>query len=258
MRSLALQLAAESAARTSGALLAHCAALDVDGKGVLIWGGPGSGRTGLLAAAMREEGVRAGRATTPCWCAWRASEPVADLVERKLYLKAKWVGKFPEIEKLLERSKLENMVVSPRRLHGGPPRTTSARSTAAPRCASRPPRTAASCSTPTGSAARRVTRAAPPRASCVLLAKDPVLPLVQEVPAARGRPHPRRGAAPRRGTGKTFAFLNPHLVGLDTLASPTCCAPSTSGSSAATKVVMLNMAIGSVDAAAKRLLELAR
>ena len=41
-----------------------------------------------------------------------ASEPVADLVERKLYLKAKWVGKFPEIEKLLERSKLENMVVS--------------------------------------------------------------------------------------------------------------------------------------------------
>jgi aspartate/methionine/tyrosine aminotransferase len=52
VRTLALQLAGEAAARSSGALLAHCAALDVGGAGVLVWGGPGSGRTSVLAAAL--------------------------------------------------------------------------------------------------------------------------------------------------------------------------------------------------------------
>ena len=49
VRSLALALAAEDASRASGALMVHAAALDRAGAGVLVWGGEGSGRTGVLA-----------------------------------------------------------------------------------------------------------------------------------------------------------------------------------------------------------------
>jgi aspartate/methionine/tyrosine aminotransferase len=254
VRSLALQLAAESAGRTSGALLAHCAVLDVDGKGVLIWGGPGSGRTGLLAAAMQENGVRL-VSNDSVLVRLAGSEPVADLVERKLYLKAKWVGKFREIEKLLERSKLENMVVSRDGCTVDHPNDECPLDRGAAVCleASKNGRVMLDPYW-LGGAARHARRTVPRLA--VLLAKDPVLPLLQEVPAREAARVLAGGQFPGL-TGKTFAFTNPHLVGLD-------------GSRAdllrsqherlfgATKVVMLNMAVGSVEAAAKRLLELVR
>jgi hypothetical protein len=255
VRSLTLQLAAESAARTSGALMTHCATLDVKGKGVLIWGGPGSGRTGLLAAAMREEGVRLVSNDTVL-VRLAATEPVADLVERKLYLKAKWVGKFPEIEKLLERSKLENMVVSRDGCTVDHPNDECPLDRGDAVCleASKNGRVMLDPYW-LGGASRHVRRTAP-RLCVLLLAKDPVLPLMQDLSARDAARTLASGQLPGL-TGKTFAFMNPHLAGLDSSRSDLLRAQH-ERLFGATKVVMLNMAIGSVDAAAKRLLELVR
>lgn len=253
VRSLALQLAAEAAARTSGALLAHCAVLDLNGKGVLIWGGPGSGRTGLLAAALREEGVRLVSNDTVL-VRLTASEPLADLIERKLYLKAKWVGKFPEIEKLLERSKLENMVVSRDACLEDHPNDECPLDRGAAACiqASKNGRIMLDPYW-LGGASHHIRRTAPRLA--VLLAKDPVLPLVQEMLPRDAARVLASGQLPG-ATGKAFAFMNPHLAGLDSSRSDLLRAQH-ERLFEATKVIMLNMAIGSVEAAAKRLVELA-
>ncbi len=254
VRTLALQLASEAAARTSGALLAHCAALDVGGHGALVWGGPGSGRTGLLAAALREDGVRL-VSSDAVLVRLGAAEPVADLVERKLYLKAKWVGKLPELGKLLERSKLENMVVSRDGCTVDHPGDECPLDRGAAVCveASRNGRVMLDPYW-LGGAARHARRTAPGLA--VLLVRDPVLPMVQPIDAREAARILASGQLPG-AAGKAVPFANPHLVGLDAVRSDLLRAQH-ERLFAATKVVMLNTAIGSADGAAKRLLELCR
>jgi len=105
-----------------------------------------------------------------------------------------------------------------------------------------------------GGASRHARRTAPRLA--VLLAKDPVLPLVQEMQPREAARILAAGQLPG-ATGKAFAFANPHLVGLDSSRSDLLRAQH-ERLFGATKVVMLNMAIGSVEAAARRLVELCR
>ncbi|HQU32851.1 MAG TPA: aminotransferase class I/II-fold pyridoxal phosphate-dependent enzyme [Thermoanaerobaculaceae bacterium] len=254
VRTLALQLASEAAARTSGALLAHCAALDVGGHGALVWGGPGSGRTGLLAAALREDGVRL-VSSDAVLVRLGASEPVADLIERKLYLKAKWVGKLPEIGKLLERSKLENMVVSRDGCTVDHPGDECPLDRGAAVCveASRNGRVMLDPYW-LGGAARHARRTVPHLA--VLLARDPVLPMVQQLDAREAARILASGQLPG-AAGKAVPFANPHLAGLDATRSDLLRAQH-ERLFAQTKVVLFNTAIGSADAAAKRVLELCR
>ncbi|MFI5166790.1 MAG: aminotransferase class I/II-fold pyridoxal phosphate-dependent enzyme [Thermoanaerobaculales bacterium] len=252
VRSLALQLAAEAASRSSGALLAHCAALDVNGAGVLVWGGPGSGRTGLLAAAMKQDGVRL-VSNDAVLVRLGGAAPVADLIERKLYLKAKWVGKFPEIEKLLERSKLENMVVSRDGCTIDHPHDECPLDRGAAACieASKAGRVMLDPYW-LGGANRHVRRTAP--AVAVLLAKDPVLPATKVLDAREAARLLASGQLPG-GTAKAFPFMNPHLAALDSSRSDLMRAQH-ERLFASAKVVMLNTAIGSTEAVAKRLLEL--
>jgi aspartate/methionine/tyrosine aminotransferase len=109
IRELALSLAAEAAFRTTGSILANCAAIDIDGKGALIWGGVGSGRTSLLASGFKEEGTRF---VSSDFVQIRPTNqnPLADLPERKFYLKAKWIKEMPVLEKFYDKTKLENFV----------------------------------------------------------------------------------------------------------------------------------------------------
>ena len=111
LRGAALALAGQAAERSDGALLAACAALDRGGAGALVWAAPGSGRAGILAAALREEGVRL-VAVDAVLVHGSDGVAEAELPERKLYLPATWLSAHPETERFLERSKLENMVVS--------------------------------------------------------------------------------------------------------------------------------------------------
>jgi aspartate/methionine/tyrosine aminotransferase len=254
VRSLALQLAGEAAARSSGALLAHCAALDVGGAGVLVWGGPGSGRTSVLAAALGLDGTKL-VSSDVLLVRLGAAEPIADLVERKLYLKAKWALKLREIGKLLERSKLENVVASRDACHVDHPDDTCPLDKGAAACleASKAGRIMLDPYW-LGGATRHVRRTAPKL--CVLLASDPVMPLARDLEPAEAVRLLASGQLPG-GTGKTFPFLNPHLAALDGARADLLRAQH-ERLLAATRVVMLNGAIGSAETLAKRLVELVR
>jgi aspartate/methionine/tyrosine aminotransferase len=253
VRSLALQLAAEAAARSSGALLAHCAALDVAGAGALVWGGPGSGRTGLIAALLADERVRL--VSSDAVLVRLAAEPVADLVERKLYLKAKWARKLPEIEKLLDRAKLENIVTDRAACHVDHPDDTCPLDRGASACleASRDGRIMLDPYWLGGG--RKHARRTSPRIA-VLLASDPVRPLVQELDAREAARLVASGQLPG-AAGKAFPFLNPHLAGLDGARSDAM-RDQHERLFGAARAVVLNTAIGSTEAAARRLLELLR
>ncbi len=254
VRSVALQLAAEAVARSSGALFAHCAALDVEGAGVLVWGGPGTGRTGILARALQHDGVRL-VASDAVFVRLAAAEPVADLPERKLYLKAKWTRALPEIEKALERAKLENVVTDRAACHVDHPAETCPLDRGAAACLEASTAGRIVFDPYWLGGGRRHVRRTVPRA-CVLLAADAVLPMVQELEPREAARVLASGSLPGSG-GKSLPFANPHLVGLDAAREDMVRAQH-ERLFAATRVVLLNTAIGSKDALAARLLELLR
>ncbi len=255
VRSLALIIAAAQASRASGALMAHCAALDVNGKGVLVWGQPGAGRTPVLGAALSREGVRLVASDTVL-LRLGSAQPVADLPERKLYLKAKWGKHFPEVEKLLDRCKLENIVTSRDQCHleWCPQGDHCPLDTGAPACllASDHGRVMLDPYW-LGGAKRHVRRTAP--RLCVLLAKDPVLPSVQELSAGDAARQLAVGHMPGLSGTRPVPFLDPHR---GFFAGPAADAVRTQYERlfSGTRCVLLNTAVGSPEAQAKRLLEL--
>ncbi|MCI4398614.1 MAG: pyridoxal phosphate-dependent aminotransferase [Acidobacteria bacterium] len=255
-RSLALVLAGESAARTGGALMAHCATLDLDGSGALVWGLPGSGRTAVLAAALEQEGVKL-CASDMTLVRMGASGVVADFPERKLYLKAKWAKYLPEIEKLLERCKLENIV-------------TRRDECAVEYCKSSDScpldRGAAACAMAStngrmmldpywlGAAKRHVRRTRPSVA--LFLVKDPVAPAAKELPAREAARWFAEGTLPGAGGG-AVPFLNPHLPFLDT-ARQELLRSQYERLFGSVRAVVLNTALGTPEAIAKRMFELVK
>ena len=252
VRSLALQLAAEAAQRSSGALLAHCAAVDVDGAGALVWGGPGSGRTGVLAALLRGDGVKL-VSSDAVLVRFSGGSTVADLVERKLYLKSKWAGKLPEIEKFLDRSKLENFVTARDGCHVDHPDDTCPLDRGASVCLDASKRGRIVLDPYWLGASRRHARRTAPRLA-VLLAKDPVLPLVSELQPRDAARQLASGQLPG-SSGKSVPFLNPHLAGLDAARSDLLRSLH-ERLFTGMRVVMLNTAVGGAEGMAKRLREL--
>ena len=251
VRSLALHLAGDGAARSSGSLLAHCAAVDRDGRGVLLWGGPGSGRTGVLAAALHQDGVRL--VSTDAVLIRPTGSPVADLMERKLYLKAKWLKKMPELVKLVERSKLENMVTGRDGCSVAHPNDDCPLDRGLPICVEASGNGRMMLDPYwLGGGARHVRRTVP--AVCVLLAKDPVLPAVQEVDAREAVRVLAAGQLPG-GTGKTCPFLNPHASGQDS-ARLEATRERSERLLNSVRCVVVNSAVASPESVARRLLEL--
>jgi aspartate/methionine/tyrosine aminotransferase len=254
VRSLALALAGEAASRASGALLAHAAALDRSGSGLLIWGGEGSGRTGVLARALREEGVRL-VASDSVLVRFAAAGPVADLPERKLYLKAKWAKHLPEIEKFYDRSKVENLVTSRDQCSVGYCKHADA-------CPLE--RGAAACSIASvhgrilldpywlGGADRHVRRTYPK--ACIFLVKDPVLPSRRDLDPSEAARILASGQLPG-ATSPSAPFLNPHVAASDAGRTDVLRAQYEK-LFRKTRPVLLNTAIGTPEALAKRVMEL--
>jgi hypothetical protein len=109
LRALALTTVTDVMERMSGVHAVKAAALDVGGRGLLLMGPPGSGVSTQLFALLRREGVRL-VSTDTVFVRYVGGEALADLVERKLYVKTKWVTKEPRLEGLFDRSPLENAV----------------------------------------------------------------------------------------------------------------------------------------------------
>ena len=255
VRSLALALAAQQASRASGALMAHCAALDLEGKGVLVWGSPGSGRTAVLGAALAQDGVRL-VASDAVLVRLGAASPVADLPERKLYLKAKWGKYLPEVGKLLDRCKLENLVTNRDQCHleWCPQGEHCPLDSGAPVCLLASERGRIMLDPYwLGGSSGHVRRTAPKL--CVLMAKDPVLPSLKEIPDIEAARYLASGHLPGLSGARPVPFLDPHRHGLS---GPAADAVRSQYEHlfAHTRCVLLNAAIASPQAQAKHLLDL--
>ncbi|MEW6368229.1 MAG: pyridoxal phosphate-dependent aminotransferase [Acidobacteriota bacterium] len=253
VRSLALCLAAEASLRTSGAFLAHCAALDKDARGVLVWGGPGSGRTAVLAAALREPGVRL-VAGDSVLMRLSGGEPVADLVERKLYVKAKWAKHLPEIEKLVDRCKLENLVTSREQcaVEYCPEGDNCVLDRGAPACSIASTRGRIMLDPYWLGGAQRHARRTVARA-CVFVCKDPIQPPVKEIGANEASRWMVGGQLPG-STGRSVLFMNPHVEGMDS-ARNELLRQLHERLFSQTRCVLINTAMGTPESVARRLLE---
>jgi aspartate/methionine/tyrosine aminotransferase len=108
VRSLALGMAAHLAERTSGLHSVHAAALDFDGRGLLMLGAPGAGRTTHLAALLNQGDARL-VATDTVFVRYQGGEAVCDVPERKLYVPTDLVTHLPRLADLFENCKLENV-----------------------------------------------------------------------------------------------------------------------------------------------------
>lgn len=256
VRSLSLALAGEAASRASGALLVHAAALDREGSGLLVWGEKGTGRTGILAAALREEGVRL-VASEDLLVRFASAGPVADLPERKLYLKAKWAKHLPELEKFYDRSKLENLVTSRDQCSVGYCKHQDS-------CPLE--RGAGACSLAStqgrilldpywlGGADRHARRTYPK--ACIFLAKDPVLASARDLDPAEAARILASGQLPGAAS-RSAPFLNPHAASVDQGRTEAVQAQY-ERLFKRSRAILLNTALGTPEATAKRMLELTR
>ena len=109
LRNLALAMVTDAVEPMSGIHVVRAAALDVDGKGLLLMGAPGSGMSAQIWALARREGVRL-ISTDAVFIRYVGGEALADLPERKLYLKTKWVKHEHRLASLFDRSHLENVI----------------------------------------------------------------------------------------------------------------------------------------------------
>ncbi len=108
LRSMALGMVADIAERMNEAHLIHAACLDVNGKGTLIFGGPGLGKSGPVFNLLAKPGAKL-VAYDSVLVRYTVREAIADAPERKLYFKTKFGRKMTALFGLFDRSKCENV-----------------------------------------------------------------------------------------------------------------------------------------------------
>jgi aspartate/methionine/tyrosine aminotransferase len=109
LRGIALTLVSDIIERISGVQTVRGAVVDAGGRGLLLMGAPGSGASGQLWRLLREEGVRL-VSSDAVFVRQTGGEALADLPERKLYLKTRAVRYEPRLVGLFDKSRLENAV----------------------------------------------------------------------------------------------------------------------------------------------------
>ena len=109
LRSMALGMLADIAERMNDMHLVHASCLDVNGKGALIFGGPGLGKSGPVFHLLSKNGVKM-VGYDAVLVRYTTREALADMPERKIYFKTKFVEKMLLLAGLLDRSKCENVI----------------------------------------------------------------------------------------------------------------------------------------------------
>jgi len=110
LRNLALGLVAEIGERLSGAHAVRGMAADCGGKGLVLIGPKGTGKTELFFGLLGDPRFRL-HATDLSFVRIVGGGAQSDNVERKLYLPTAAVEAFPRLAPLLDNSKCENVIV---------------------------------------------------------------------------------------------------------------------------------------------------
>ena len=108
VRSLALGMVADIGERMFDTHLVNAACLQVGGNGVLIFGGPGMGKSGPVFSLLEKPETKL-VAYDAVLMRCSGKEAVADVPERKIYLKTKFGEKMKVLYSLFDRSRCENV-----------------------------------------------------------------------------------------------------------------------------------------------------
>ncbi len=109
LRAMALGTVEEIGGQMFDSQLVAGACVDINGKGVVLISPPGTGGGTHLAAMLRRPDARF-HSYDGFFVRWAGGTPVADSVERKFLVKTDLAEKLPELTRLLDRSKLENVI----------------------------------------------------------------------------------------------------------------------------------------------------
>ncbi|MBC8203936.1 MAG: aminotransferase class I/II-fold pyridoxal phosphate-dependent enzyme [FCB group bacterium] len=111
LRSMALGMVSDIAERMFDAHFLHGACVDIDGKGTVIIGGPGMGKSGPIFKLLENPGAKL-IAYDGVMMRYSAREAITDMPERKIYFKTKFVEKMLKLAPLLDNSKCENVITN--------------------------------------------------------------------------------------------------------------------------------------------------
>jgi aspartate/methionine/tyrosine aminotransferase len=109
VRAMAIAIAADISERMTSAQNVRAMCFDHEGRGMLVLGPAGVGKTGLMASLLGVPGARI-LSTDFVNVRYSPTAVLADAQERKLYAATEMVEKMPALAQLFDRSKLENVV----------------------------------------------------------------------------------------------------------------------------------------------------
>jgi aspartate/methionine/tyrosine aminotransferase len=109
LRSLAIGMLADFTEKTSGIHVVHAGAVDMGGNGVLIMAPPRTGKSTHIAGLFAQKDARLVAMDFVC-LRYLDRETLADVPERKFYLRTDLVEELPQFGRLFDKSKLENVV----------------------------------------------------------------------------------------------------------------------------------------------------
>lgn len=109
LRSLALGMADDIAARSADACLLSGACLDINGKGIFLIAPPGTGGSTHLSSLLRRKETRL-HSLDSFMLRWAGGVPIADSLERKMMIPTDLSENIPELARLFYRCKMENVI----------------------------------------------------------------------------------------------------------------------------------------------------
>lgn len=109
LRALALGMVSDIGGRMYDLQMVAGACVEVNGKGIGLISPAGSGGGTHLANLLKRADAKL-HSYDGFFVRWNGAHPIADSVERKLLLKTDLAEKLPELTRLFDRSKLENVV----------------------------------------------------------------------------------------------------------------------------------------------------
>jgi aspartate/methionine/tyrosine aminotransferase len=118
LRSLALGMADDISSRVSGTYSVRGLTLDFDGDGLIMIAPKGVGKTTYFANLLRHPGSRIVADDTVF--VRLGADALADVAERKFYMRTDFVAKYPDLAVLFDKSKCENVLTSQDECVNGP------------------------------------------------------------------------------------------------------------------------------------------
>lgn len=118
LRSLALGMADDISSRMSDCYTVRGMVLDIDGDGLIMIAPKGVGKTTYLANLLRHPKTKI--VADDLVFVRFGAKVIADVAERKFYMRTDFVEKYPDLAPLFDRSKCENVVISRSECTNGP------------------------------------------------------------------------------------------------------------------------------------------